>query len=109
MNAIVLLLDGARGVYIPRDFVTDVFSELNLDLIEKWSIEREDAEILAAGPEHELYWETWGDVLNYAECTVDGGNYILQQDDDLWAVCVSKMGMEERLNFGFDIDAPAGR
>ena len=96
MNAIVLLLDSARGVFIPRDFVTEYAGA--------WSIDRKDAEILAAGPEHDLYWETWDDVMGYAEYTVDGDKYILQQDGDLWAICVNRMGMEERRNFGFDLD-----
>ena len=104
MNAIVLLLDSARCVYIPRDFVTDQFGELNSDRIEKWGIEHKDAEILVAGPEHDLYWETWDDVMGYAECTVDGDKYILQQDGDLWAICVNRMSTEEKQNFGFDLD-----
>lgn len=106
MNTVVLLLDGARGRYIPRNFVTDQFGELDLDLIEKWGVEHKDAEILAAGPEHELYWETWEGVMGYAECKVDGDKYILQQDGDLWAVSVDRMSVDERRNFGFDLDTP---
>ena len=109
MNAITLLLSDAGGVYIPRDFVTDEYNEIAQDHCTAWGIKPKDAEILAAGPDHEFYWDAWDDVLNYAEFTDENGNkYTLHQDGDLWGICYSRMSMEERQNFGFDLDPPDG-
>lgn len=108
MNAVILLLSDARGIYIPRDFITDDYNEISVDTCSKWGIKPEDAEILASGPDHEFYWDAWDDVINYAVCTVDGNTYRLYQDGDLWALCHSRMTMEERQNFGFDLDPPDG-
>ena len=75
-----LLLDDCRGIYIPRDFA------INFD-IEEWGISEEDAKILLAGPDHELYWEAWDDVLRSAEYTDPNGKiWYLMQDGDLFAV-----------------------
>lgn len=109
MNAVILILSDSRGVYIPRDFVTDQCGEIAEDHCEKWGISHEDAEILAAGPDHEFYWDTWDDVLDKAEFTDDNGDkYRLHQDGELWGICYARMSMEERQNFGFDQDPPAG-
>lgn len=109
MNAITLILSDARGVYIPRDFVTDQFGDIAQAHCAAWGIEPEDAEILAAGPDNEFYWDTWDDVLDYAEFTDENGNkYQLYQDGNLWGICHARMNMEERQNFGFDLDPPDG-
>ena len=109
MSAVILILSDARGVYIPRDFVTGDSNEVEKSHCEKWGIKPDDAEILAAGPDHEFYWETWDSVLDEAEFTDDKGNkYRLYQDGDLWGICYDRMSMEERRNFGFDIDPPDG-
>ena len=75
-----LFLDSNRGVYIPRDFAECVRREL----VE--NVSDEDWPILLSGPDHELYWETWADVLDYA--ILDDGNrrWTLYQDGDLWIV-----------------------
>ena len=109
MKAVIFILSSSHGVYIPRDFVTDQYGGIAEDHCAAWGIEPGDAEILAAGPAHELYWETWDDVLGTAEFTDDNGNkYHLHQDEDLWGICHARMSMEERQNFGFDLDTPDG-
>jgi hypothetical protein len=79
----LLWLSDARGVYIPRDFANcfteraKVVSGVNDD---NW-------EILEAGPEHELYWEAWTEVLDRAIVTSETGvKYRLHQDGDLWLI-----------------------
>lgn len=91
MSGVELLLSDARGIYIPRDFA----SECN-----GWdNIPDKDREILEAGPEHELYWDTWNDVLAEASFTDDFGNiWHLWQDGDLFIFCAELMTDEEHEN-----------
>lgn len=102
-DAVNLILSDARGVYIPRDFVTDGYNKVAVDHCKAWGIEDEDAEILAAGPDHEYYWETWDEVLSSAQYVDKEGNkYFLWQDGDLWAFCYERMTKEEKSNFGME-------
>lgn len=102
MDTVILILSDARGIYIPRDFVTDAYNEIAHEHCDKWGIKQEDREILQ-NPEHEYYWETWDSVLNYAKYTADNGDvYTLHQDGDLWGICYDKMTAEEKDNFGFE-------
>jgi hypothetical protein len=75
-----LFLSDARGIYIPRDFAECVRHGL------VGNVTAEDWDILQAGPEHELYWETWADMLDHA--IIDDGNrkFMLYQDGDLWLI-----------------------
>lgn len=102
MDAVILILSDARGIYIPRDFVIDEYKEIAHEHCDKWGITQEDREILQ-NPDHEHYWETWDCVLNYAKYTADNGDvYTLHQDGDLWGICYDKMTAEEKNNFGFE-------
>lgn len=104
LNAVVLILTDARGIYIPRDFVCDDYNEIAIEHCEAWGIKLEDAEVLQ-NPENEWYWDTWNDVLNCAEFTDSEGNkFKLHQDGDLWGICYDKMTNEEKENFGFDME-----
>ena len=103
LDAVTLILSDARGVYIPRDFVTDTYNKVDVDHCKAWNITQEDAEILASGPDHEFYWDTWCDVLSNAQYNDDEGDkYFLCQDGDLWALCYDRMTGEEKSNFGMD-------
>jgi len=80
-----LLFTDARGIYIPRDFATYIDQER----VE--GVAPEDYEILRAGPEGELYWDTWTDVLDGARLNMapEGAApewATLYQDGDLWLV-----------------------
>ena len=88
-----LFLDGARGIYIPRDFALIV----RRDHVE--GVSEEDWAILKAGPPggvlneegyegYEDYWNVWEDVLNDAVLTGPdtGIQYYLYQDGDLWLI-----------------------
>lgn len=79
------LIDGARGIYLPRDFV-DGFD------LALWNVSEENAAILRAGPEGEAYWETWDDMVGYggAWCVDSRGvRWELECDGDLFARAVS--------------------
>lgn len=71
--------DGARGVYIPQHFAESV----NRSMVT--GVSEEDYAILETGPDHELYWDTWDDVMQSAVVTTaDGHTWTLWQDGDLW-------------------------
>lgn len=91
-DSVVYLLNSARGVYIPQNFV-EIFD------MEEWGISEEKAEILLSGPEHEWYWETWVEVLDSAEYINSNGNkYRLHQNEDLFAYCIEQMTLEDQRN-----------
>lgn len=81
------VLDGNRGVYLPRDFANEV-----IPLARVSGIQRSDIDILRAGPNHEDYWDAWETVLDNAVIhTGSRGDYTLYQDGDLFIIPV---GME---------------
>lgn len=74
-----LLVNSAHGQYIPQ-----VFSQ-TYDM-GSWGVNPEDTAVLQAGPDHELYWETWDKVLNVAKSLDEAGNvWLLHNDCDLFA------------------------
>ena len=92
-NGLKLLLDSARGTYIPRDFVEE------FDLTKFNGIKPDDVAILH-DPDHEWYWGAWDNVLMFANHTDDQGNkWYLHQDGDLWMFCPALMTDEEYHNF----------
>ena len=97
MENINLLLDSARGQYIPRDFIQ------GFDLTKFSGISESDIETLQ-NPDNEWYWESWESVLNNAEYKhEDGRIFTLHQDGDLWLICYDNMTEEEKQNFGFEL------
>lgn len=77
----VVLVNGAHGVYVPRQFVLEY-------LWDQWGVDEDDAKILKAGPDHDEYWEAWDAVLNDAALVVDGKAWSLHQGEsgDLFAI-----------------------
>ena len=89
--AIALLLDEARGIYIPHAFVE------NFDMT-AWGID-EDSDavaVLREGPENEYYWDAWYEILQDARH--DSG-HTLHHDGNLFAVCDDRMTDEEYREF----------
>lgn len=77
-----LLLDDFRGVYIPQDFIREIFHEDNWDGISQWQLD-----ILSSGPDSESYWAVWDDVLEGAVCNIEGyEGWTLYQDGALFLV-----------------------
>lgn len=88
LPSISILFDSSRGYYIPK-----AFSEL-----EGWEgISKKDKNILQAGPNNNLYWETWNYVLDNAKFKKDDNTWFLYQDGDLFAICKELMTREEKL------------
>ncbi len=77
----MLFLDSARGVYIPRDFATSI----KRDCVS--GVDADSWETLEGGPDNEWYWDTWSNVEQCAIITDESGHkYRLWQDGDLWLV-----------------------
>ena len=93
MRGTELLLDGARGVYIPQNFVEE------FDLTKWEGVDQDDIDTLLKGPDEEWYWDAWDKVLNNATHTDDHGNvWHLYQDGDLWEYCPELMDNETYRN-----------
>lgn len=73
------LVGSGAGIYVPMCFAS------NYEM-KAWGVSEENQEILK-NPDHDLYWDTWDDVLNLASFTDDKGQkWSLHQDEDLFAV-----------------------
>lgn len=79
----MVLLDGHRGIYIPRDFAKMV-RDGNIKLINKDELELELEDI--EDPSKEEYWDSWDTILSSAKVSIGGKNYTLMQDSDLFLV-----------------------
>jgi len=81
MNTRILLVDGSRGIYVPRAFVRN-------NSPAAWGLAVYDAGVLAEGPDNPNYWDVWDDVLAYASTTDAVGQrwYLLQDDGALFAI-----------------------
>ena len=78
-DTINLLIDGAAGIYIPRNFYE------NFDF-STWNLSISDFPELSM-PENEGYWDAWDEVLARAQYhDNDGHIWTLYQNDDLFAV-----------------------
>ena len=107
MNAVALILSDSRGIYIPRDFLTDNYNEIAVDHCAAWGLNADNFQhwFLALEPDSEIYWDAWDWVLEHAKFTdADGNVYRLYQDGDLWGLCFERMTDEEKENFGFEIE-----
>lgn len=95
MDKINLLLDSARGQFIPRDFVTE-FDLSKFLGVSQWAVAQ------CKDPENDHYWDAWNDILsNVKYRTDDGREFFLYQDGDVWLLCFDEMTDEEKQNFGF--------
>lgn len=83
-----LLVDGAAGIYVPKDFAMRYLS--NKSDRENWGISEEDYAVLCKGPDEETYWDVWARIEGYAEAALNGKRWVLSQDGDLWAQCIGK-------------------
>ena len=81
-NKQFVLIDGNKGIYIPR-----VFAQRYGQYCVK-GLNEEDLEILLAGPDHMEYFEVWDDVVYQVQFLFDGKLCELSEDGDLFAVPV---------------------
>lgn len=105
MEAVIHIISEARGMYIPRDFISDESGVVDEDHCLSWGLTTDNSSCweAAIAPCLGHYWDCWSWIINNAEYTTPEGDiYRLHQDGDLWAVCYEKMTMGEKENFGFD-------
>lgn len=93
LPTVAVLLNDARGIYIPRDFAEG---------FDNWQGITEEDKACLSDPENEFYWDTWESVLNKAKFEQDGYTWQLYQDGALFAYCFELMTDKEKHNFGFD-------
>lgn len=93
-SGMILLFDGARGIYIPQNFAEEM-------ILSKWqNVDQEQIDILKQGPEHELYWQIWDEITQNAVHVDDNGyEWRLHQDGDVWVYCEKLMTAEQKYNF----------
>lgn len=89
---LALLLSDNRGIYIPRDFVTEY------DLSRWEGIDPDDISA-CEDPDNEWYWEAWHNITSNATFTENGHVWRLWQDGDLWAYCAELMSAQEYRDF----------
>lgn len=78
-----VLVDGNRGIYIPRVFAQRYGQYCTRGLNEN------DLKILLSGPDHMEYFEVWEEVVNEVEFLFDGQLCTLYENGDLFAVPVN--------------------
>jgi hypothetical protein len=82
-----LLLSDSHGIYIPKLWADEIGDQEEAEAL---MIDWADVLILQAGPDHELYWGAWTQVLDHAQWTdLNGREWRLLQNGDLWAVDAS--------------------
>lgn len=102
MKSIVHILSDARGIYIPRDFLTDNYNEIAESHCVAWGLTEDNKQnwLNATDPDSEFYWDDWEWILNNAKfIDEDGSIYKLYQDGDLWGICYEKLTDDEKLSF----------
>jgi len=84
----ILFCDASSGIYIPQRFANEVKQSCVV------GVSSFQFEVLASGPDNELYWDTWTDVLNNAivKDKKTGVVYTVHQNDDLWLLPVNYSG-----------------
>ena len=92
LPALTVLLDEARGTYIPQAFV-------RCDSPDEWHVSEENREILDAGESHDLYWDAWDEVLDDSFYEIGGFTWRLYQDGSLFAICEELMTDKEKADF----------
>ena len=118
MEKTMLLLSDARGIYIPRDFVTgfkimvkdeipesDVLSDVtNLypfdSNFQAWQGVELQNVLTCIDAENDYYWDAWHDILDNAFWIDSNGiKWTLHQDGNLWAIAYDEMTEKEKEEF----------
>jgi hypothetical protein len=101
-----LLLDSARGVYIPQNFCEQFdlskwqgIAQSDIDCI----LSKDEGDNIISPYDIECYWDAWQAICDNATFTENGNTWRLYQDGDLWAICYEIMSDEERSNFDINI------
>ena len=101
LQAIEILLDANRGIYIPQAFAQEIVGQSQPSDSESYwrHVSQEDWDILMTGPDHDLYWEAWKNVPDTATFSADGHTSTLHQDRGLFAICSALLSPLQRAEF----------
>ena len=75
-----LLIDGNQGIYIPQQFAKQ-YGQFMLKAGLK-----EEMQILLNGPDDDLYWQVWDEVIDSLEISIGGIKHTLYENGDLWLI-----------------------
>lgn len=78
-DQIILAVDSHHGIYAPQYFFEQYAQYLDAPA-QQWE-ELKD-------PDHPEYWEAWDDLLNDVTLTIDGKQYRVEQNEDVWFIPV---------------------
>lgn len=78
-----LLLSDSHGIYIPKLWCDELSSE---EEAERFSVSWDSVLVCQSGPDEELYWDAWQEILDSAEWIEGRENWRLHQSGDLWKV-----------------------
>lgn len=78
-----LLLSDSHGIYVPKLWCDELSSE---EEAERFSVSWDSVLVCQSGPDEELYWDAWQEILDSAEWEEDGVEWRLHQSGDLWKV-----------------------
>lgn len=80
----ILVVDSHFGVYTPQVFIERFGDNLIHDI-------KDIADILddLSDPENEYYWDAWVTIIDNCTVTIDGKQYNIHTDEDLWLVPIN--------------------
>jgi hypothetical protein len=78
-DQIILAVGSQNGIYTPQIFFENYAQYLDTPA-QQWEELK--------NPNHTEYWEAWDDLLNDATLTIDGKQYRVEQNEDVWLIPV---------------------
>ena len=88
MSAIILISPDSQGIYIPQNFAKKC-EELTIEYSGESSDLKENLEILISGPENDLYWDAWQEILDNTKIVHHSKKWFLHQ---------SQSGTDQNIN-----------
>lgn len=81
----ILLVPSSYGIYTGQMLAGQIVSEGD-DFFKqmKQQIKSDDLNDLLEGPDNEFYWDALNDVENYIKVLIDGQEWVIYTNEDLW-------------------------
>jgi hypothetical protein len=83
----ILLIDSHNGIYVPHVFLNN-WSKFVIDR-DKMVPYLEDLQDVGG----EYYWDSWEYILDNAKLKMQNKEYVLRQNEDVWAIPVEEEAM----------------
>jgi hypothetical protein len=84
-SELILLVDESRGQYLPQSFYDnyrDALTESDRESLRAILKERDE---WVWEPRSDTFWQSWDTIIDNAVITLNGKEYKLYHDNDLWA------------------------